>query len=482
MLEDAALASAAADLSRRPAAERLKCPQCGADLAARGHPTRELTTHFNQAVHLKRSYAVCPQCGEGFFPLDEELGLVPGQLTPRLQESLTRLGTWMPFRPAAAELAYFTGVTVSETTARRVAEQAGAAYVAAQTAEVTKLERTLPPPPVGPDRLLMSTDGAFVPLVGGEWTEVKTLVLGVIGEPVVEKGEQVVHTEALSYFSRRSEAADFTRQALVETQRRGVETAGQVAAVTDGAEWIQGFIDYHRRDATRILDFPHALEHVALAGRVVHGDGTPAFTAWFEPLAHRLKHDAPEETLRELRHLLKQAQVAGLPEEGLATIQAQLDYLDKRRSLIAYAEFQHRGLPIGSGCVESANKLVVESRMKQAGMRWALDHVNPMLALRNVASNDRWAEAWPQMIEQRREHRRRRAQARSTPPGPVPEAPLLNTPTVTATLPNPAVVKAPSTPIESAPPAKSPYRPAPDHIWRRSPIGRARVQPSPAKI
>ena len=51
MLEDAALASAAADLSQKSAEERIKCPQCGADLAARGHPTRSLTTHFNQAVH-----------------------------------------------------------------------------------------------------------------------------------------------------------------------------------------------------------------------------------------------------------------------------------------------------------------------------------------------------------------------------------------------------------------------------------------------
>ena len=297
--------------------------------------------------------------------------------------------------------------------------------------------------------------------------------------PVLEKGERVVHTGALSYFSRRSEAADFTRQALVETQRRGVETAGQVAAVTDGAEWIQGFIDYHRQDATRILDFPHALEHVAVAGRVVYGEGTPAFAAWFEPLAHRLKHAAPEETLTELRHLIRQAQVDGLAEGDVALMQAQLDYLEKRRPMIAYAEFRQRGLPIGSGCVESANKLVVESRLKQAGMRWALDHVNPMLALRNVASNDRWAEAWPQMIEQRREHRRQ--PARSTPTEPAPEAPPLNPPTVTATLPNPIVVEASLTTVQPAPQAKPPYRPAPDHIWRRSPIGRARFRPGHAK-
>jgi len=82
----------------------------------------------------------------GFFPLDEELQLLAGQYTPTVYEGMTRLGTWLPFRHAAAELAYFTGVVVSETTARRVAEQAGAAYVAVQTAEVTELEQTLPQP------------------------------------------------------------------------------------------------------------------------------------------------------------------------------------------------------------------------------------------------------------------------------------------------------------------------------------------------
>ena len=147
--------------------------------------------------------------------------------------------------------------------------------------------------------------------------------------------------------------------------------------------------------------------------------------------------------------------------------------------MIAYAEFQPRGLPIGDGCVESANKLVVESRL-QAGLRWALEHVNPMLALRNVASNDRWSEAWPQMIEQRREQRRQ--QARSTPTEPASEALSLNTSTVTSTLPNPVVIEAPLPTVEPAPQAKPPYRPAPDHIWRRSPIGRARFQPGHAKI
>ena len=65
--------------------------------------------------------------------------------------------------------------------------------------------------------------------------------------------------------------------------------------------------------------------------------------------------------------------------------------------MMTYAHFRAQGYPIGSGCVESANKLVVESRMKGAGMRWAAEHVNPMLALRNIACSNRWKASWKQI-------------------------------------------------------------------------------------
>jgi hypothetical protein len=122
-------------------------------------------------------------------------------------------------------------------------------------------------------------------------------------------------------------------------------------------------------------------------------------------------------------------------------LQAQLDYLEKRRPLIAYTDFQQHGLPIGDGCVESANKLVVESRLKQAGMRWAPEHVNPLVTLRNVAGNDCWSEAWPQIVEQRHEHVRQHG---TTPTEPARGDPPLLTPAVTShalAKPKPAVVE-----------------------------------------
>jgi hypothetical protein len=84
---------------------------------------------------------VCAECGAGLFPLDEELELPPGELSTTLAEGVARLGTKMPFEQAAAELVFFWGMEVEETTVRRYTQAAGAAYVAEQTAEVERLER-----------------------------------------------------------------------------------------------------------------------------------------------------------------------------------------------------------------------------------------------------------------------------------------------------------------------------------------------------
>lgn len=69
MLQDVALASGAADLSQSAAQERPLCPTCGGPVEPRGPRKRHLTTHQGHILTLERSYAVCPTCQVGFFPL-----------------------------------------------------------------------------------------------------------------------------------------------------------------------------------------------------------------------------------------------------------------------------------------------------------------------------------------------------------------------------------------------------------------------------
>lgn len=90
----------------------------------------------------------------------------------------------------------------------------------------------------------------------------------------------------------------------------------------------------------------------------------------------------------------------------MAAIGDALRYLRKRLPQIQYPQFQAAGWPIGSGMVESANKVVMQARLKGAGMHWDPKNVNPMLALRNAICNERWSESWQQHQQWRRAERR----------------------------------------------------------------------------
>lgn len=300
---------------------------------------------------------------------------------------ICRLGTWVPFEQVPEALSFVSGASVSASSARHLTEEAGTALVAVETAEAEHIERTCPPAPAGPAVQQLSADGAMVPLTGGEWAEVRTLAIGTVEQRLNREGEQEAHCTDLSYFSRLTDAETFTRLAVIATHKRGTEQAGTVVGVMDGAVWLQRFLDVHRFDAVRILDFPHAAEYLADAAHAVFGAGTSAAATWLTTQLHDLKHSDPATVLAALRAL----PAVG---EGASVRDRSVRYLEERREQIAYPSFRASGYPIGSGIVESANKVVVEDRMKRSGCHWKRENVSPMVALRAMERSGDWGERW----------------------------------------------------------------------------------------
>ena len=153
--------------------------------------------------------------GEAFFPLDEQLGLLSGGLTPRVEETLVRLACWMPYAQAQELLQDLLGVQVSKATARRATLHTGEAALLVWEAQVERLKQEAPQAPAGAEKQVLSGDGAMVHLVGGEWAEVKTLAIGEVTRN--RRGE--VCTQQLSYCSRLGDAASFEQATLFETHR-----------------------------------------------------------------------------------------------------------------------------------------------------------------------------------------------------------------------------------------------------------------------
>jgi hypothetical protein len=127
--------------------------------------------------------------------------------------------------------------------------------------------------------------------------------------------------------------------------------------------------------------------------------------------------------------------------------------------MIEYRHFQLQGWPIGSGSVESSHKVVAHSRMKQAGMRWAEPHLDPILALRNLVCNQRWSEGWQEIIafHWQQHHRQLRQKAKRQRPSTPPI-------TLASVKVAPAEQAAEKLSLPSTQ-SKAPYRPADDHPW-----------------
>jgi hypothetical protein len=405
----------------------------------------------------------------------------------------------MPFERAVEMLAELTGVQTSEATARRRSYRVGKAALEVEAARVNS------PAPLVPEEIrkakhIVSTDGAMVPLVHGQWAEVKTMAVARVEEG---KAGEEVHSTEISYFSRMLDAASFAEQASAELLRRGIDQVKQLSAVMDGAEWIDGFVDYLCPHVLfRILDFPHAGEYVNEIGKLAQAQGSVLPEDWLKSHLHDLKHDGPVTVLEDLRDLRDRHP---LVEE----IGKKLAYLEKRETRMQYPLYQAQGWPIGSGMVESGNKVVMQARLKGPGMHWAPEHVNPLLALRCGACSNRWDETYEQahnhhqkqLVVKRNERRILQYEqnlcilqilllmckwrsSRSEPPAAVDRS-LDPKPTSTLTSPDnpiPAVILSPAKDSEAlpssdthipaiamSPPEKhsAPLRPSATHPWRR---------------
>ncbi len=291
----------------------------------------------------------------------------------------------------------------------------------------------------------------------------RTVAIGEVEERCTVEGEHQIHVGQVSYFSRLTDAETFADLAEVEMRRRTVIQAEQVCAVTDGADWWQGFIDLHRSDAVRILDFPHAAEHVSDLLEALEKMGHHFPVQMLERCLHVLQHRGPGPLLRMSQRL---------PPDliALTSVREHLGYLRKREGLMQYPHFRHQGWPIGSGMVESANKLVVQARLKGAGMHWERSHVNPLLALRNGVCNQRWQETWHLAVAQqhaqhmlsRTTRAEQRQQAKLSSADPVSVVSLAPACHHVPTQKTPA-------PLPPAPAATLPgsCRPSAHHPWKR---------------
>jgi hypothetical protein len=338
-------------------------------------------------VRLERSHASCKGCGQPAFPADALLGL-DGWLTRRALEMAVRAGVHEPFRRAESLLADLAGWSVdADTLRRRCHEQARAA------AEGREGRAALPEAfaRAGGD-FELHIDAGKVFGTDKKWHDIK---LGVAlkrerGEPA--DSATFARRELPAPAARSVVAAVETRQDFgvrleAEALRLGMPLGKGLSVLGDGAEWIRDIAADHFHPAACVLDFWHAAQHLAAAGRAGLGE-TAAMRAWLEEAKRAVAADGYAGACEAL------AKAAG-PEGVMGPeVVSELNYFAGQQGRMGYAVRLRRGQAIGSGAVEGAIKQLVNLRVKRTAARWTIERVGPFVELLAMAGTAEWREHW----------------------------------------------------------------------------------------
>ena len=171
-------------------------------------------------------------------------------------------------------------------------------------------------------------------------------------------------------------------------QREG-EHIQRRAALTDGAEALQGRILDKFPDFELILDIIHASEYLWDAVNALLGETHPDRTAWVKK---QLLLVLSGQTTAVTQTLESSVQDPATPTAQRKVLNTTIGYYRRNLPYMRYAQYLDRGWPISSGVVEGACGHLVKDRMEQSGMRWTKSGAQAILDLRAVRVNDDWDE------------------------------------------------------------------------------------------
>lgn len=168
----------------------------------------------------------------------------------------------------------------------------------------------------------------------------------------------------------------------------GFGTQTHVHCVGDGAPWIAEQTQAKFGvQSSYLVDFFHVCEYLSAASKTCAPDNPPV---WTETQKHLLKNN---EYTTVIENLAKHLEIEDIQSEK-APVRACYRYLSNRTDQLDYKGAIEKGLPIGSGEIESAHRYVIQQRLKLSGAWWKASNVQPMLTLRVVRANGDWEKYW----------------------------------------------------------------------------------------
>jgi hypothetical protein len=315
-------------------------------------------------------------------------------MTPDIEE-MAALGMAMLTAPEVESiLAKALPEGPSATAIQNAAHQRGTEIATQRTAIEAAIDEQAPLSSKG-DMLVVSFDGVMTPMREADkiaWREAGVATVSIYGQ-----GEEGPEKRDSRFLARMPETGMKTLLAQIGDQvarAKRNRSFREFAVICDGKDtiWSAAISRPELHDAVWILDFYHASENLMKAAVAIFGEGATA-TRWHEKLRDKLILDARavDNAIRTMRRCRRLTAANGKARNVLDNA---IEYFRSHRERMRYSDFIARGLPIGSGPVESAAKNIVQARLKRSGMRWSRDGGQHVLDLRAFLKSGRWEPMW----------------------------------------------------------------------------------------
>ena len=338
---------------------------------------------------------------KSIHPLDSYLGIagLPFKITPNC---MLRIAYWaqnqLSYQRAEEAINEIMSLDVDRVTIRNVTNYVGGFVfkndrMNAQKAMAHLDSGRMEHPHDKKGTLYIETDGAAVNTrvkeADSTWRENK-LAVAFTSDSIrwwtANDGERRhAFTQKPTYCSLIGSVSDFKSHVLALAVQVGYGRYTDTVFISDGATWIRNMIQEIFPDAQQILDFYHLCENVNKYARGLFGVSESQEAArkkWVNDVCVSLKKSQYQQVLSELG------------EDRVVNVDGVTfnlhGYITNNINNIDYLEYQHRGWFIGSGIIESANKTILQDRLKRAGMRWNVQHAQAMLSLRAKQDSGLW--------------------------------------------------------------------------------------------
>ena len=184
------------------------------------------------------------------------------------------------------------------------------------------------------------------------------------------------------YVSYLGSVVEFKKHLLSCAIKNGYGAYKKTVIIADGATWIRNIRNELFPDAVQILDYYHLCENVHTFAKYLFNMNELKYKPWADDICKALKKSRSDTVLNEIL-AFKDKKPNGCHVNLYGYIENNLDSID-------YAKYQKLGYFIGSGAIESGNKIILQRRLKQAGMRWNNDSAQALLSLVSKQESGLW--------------------------------------------------------------------------------------------